>query len=369
MAFAQGGAGLNPFAKLKSVFAFSSGSNNACIGLSIGASSIKIAELKRKGKDQWTLVHFATVGISDAFSDQREVINGQVITQAILDVISQAQIKTKEVCTSIVGSGVIIKNLTIVVTDMKELNDQVFWEAEQYIPFDISEVVVDYQVIRKTKDNTVEVMLVAVKRELLDQYMTVFQDAKINPSIVDVEVFALQNCFETNYAVSESEAAMLVDVGAMSTKTVICAGGIPLFTKDAPYGGQMMTNEIQRELKLPSFMDAEALKISTNLPHEVSEIAGRMAHILATELKKSLDFYTASSLGPSVSVLYLSGGGSKAVHLSKVIEDYIKLPVVFLNPFENIAVDSNNLTQEYLESVLQEAVIPIGLAIRAGDKK
>jgi type IV pilus assembly protein PilM len=371
MASAQGGAGPNLFARLKSGlnFSFKSG-GGACIGLSIGASSIKIAELKKKGKSQWTLVRYASVGISDAFSEQREVVNGAMITQAIQEVLSQSKVKSKDICSSIVGSGVIIKNLTLIVTDMKELNDQVFWEAEQYIPFDISEVVVDYQVIKKTKDNNVEVMLVAVKRDLLDQYVNVIEDAKLQIKIMDVEVFALQNAFEINYPPSDTDAVMLVDVGAMSTKTVICSGGVPFFTKDAPFGGGMVTQEIQRDLKLPTPMDAEALKTSSNLPHEVSEIVARMGHILATELKKSVDFYTASSLGPPVSAVYLSGGGSRATHLSKIIEEYVNLPVVYLNPFEQIiAADPAAMSQDYLDSIAQEAVIPIGLAIRAGDKK
>jgi type IV pilus assembly protein PilM len=369
MASAHGGAGLGFLGRLKSGLNFSFGSSKACIGLSIGASSIKIAELKKKGKAQWSLVRFASVPINDAFSDQREVVNGEMITQAILQALSDAKIKSKEVCSSIVGSGVIIKNLTIVVTDMKELNDQVFWEAEQYIPFDISEVVVDYQVIKKSKDNNVEVILVAVKRDLLEQYMGVMDAAQVTAKIMDVEVFALQNCYESNYAVSDTDAVMLVDVGALSTKTVICAGGIPFFTKDAPFGGHMVTQEIQRELKLPSIHDAEALKISSNLPHEVSEIVARMAHILSTELKKSVDFYTASSLGPPVSAIYLTGGASRAAHLAKIIEEYTNLPVVYLNAFAQVSVDSKTLTPEYLESIAQIASIPIGLAIRSGDKK
>ena len=369
MASAQGGAGSNFFARLTSGLNFSFSSGGACVGLSIGASSIKIAELRRKGKDQWTLLHFASVALNGAFSEQREIVNSDAVVGAIQSALSSSKIKAKEVCSSIAGSGVIIKNLNLVVTDMKELNDQVFWEAEQYIPFDISEVAVDYQVIKKTKDNQVEVILVAVKRELLDQYVSVIEGAKLSPKIMDVEVFALQNCFEVNYPVTSHEAVMLVDVGALSTKTVICSGGTPFFTKDAPYGGQMITQEIQRELKLPTFMDAETLKTSGNLPHEVGEIVARMSHVLATELKKSIDFYTASSLGPPVSAVYLSGGGSKAFLLSKTIEEYVKLPVVFLNPFENVIPNSKNLSQDYLDIIFQEAIIPIGLAIRAGDKK
>ncbi len=368
MASAQGGAGRSFFSRFTSGLNFSLSSGGNCVGLSIGASSIKIVEMKKK-KNLWTLSNFGSVSLRDAFSDQREIVNGPVVVQSIQELLSQTRITSKDICSSIAGSGVIIKNLTIVVTDMKEMNDQVLWEAEQYIPFDISEVVIDYHVIKKGADNNVEVILVAVKRDLLDQYVTVIQDSKLQPKIMDIEVFALQNTFETNYPVSDTEASLLVDVGAMSTKTVICSGGIPYFVKDAPYGGEMVTQEIQRELKLPSALDAEALKTSANLPHEVAEIVARMGHILGTELKKSVDYYTASSLGPPVTAIYLSGGGSRAAHLSKTIEEYLNLPVVYLNPFERVTASSKNMSDEYLQSISPEVVIPMGLAIRAGDKK
>ena len=344
----------------------SSGGN--CVGISIGASSIKIVEMKKK-KNLWVLSQFGSVSIRDAFSEQREVINGTMIVQGIQEVLAQTKIGARDICSAIAGSGVIIKNLSIVVTDMKEMNDQVLWEAEQYIPFDISDVVIDYHVIKKGKDNQIEVILVAVKRELLDQYMTVIQEAKLQPKIMDIEVFALQNTYESNYTVNDTDAVLLVDIGALSTKTVICSGGVPFFVKDSPYGGEMVTHEIQRELKLPSAMDAEALKTSVNLPHEVAEIISRMGHILGTELKKSVDYYTASSLGPPVTAVYLSGGASRAAQLATTLEEYLNLPVMYLNPFQKVEANSSKMSDEFLQSIAPEIVIPMGLAIRAGDKK
>ena len=326
MASAQGRAGSSLFSRLRSGLNFSFKSGGACVGLSIGASSVKVVELKKK-KNEWMLVGYGSAPLGDAISDQREILNSTLIVNAIHDALAQAKVKSKQVCSSIVGSGVIIKNLNLVVTDMKELTDSVFWEAEQYIPFDISEVVIDFQVLKKNKDQ-VEVMLVAVKRDFIDQYTNAIEDAKLTAHIMDVEVFALQNVFESNYDLPSTEAVLLVDIGSMSTKTIICAGGVPLFTKDAPYGGTMVTQEIQKELKLPTFMDAEVLKTSPNLPHEVNDIAARICHVLAAELKKSIDFYTASSLGPPVACVYLSGGGSRPTPLSKIIEDYVGVPVM-----------------------------------------
>lgn len=368
MASAQGGAGRSLFSRLFSGLNFSFGSGGAAVGLSIGASSIKVAQLK-KTKTSWKLEKFSNVPLTETPSEHREISNVVSTVQAIQQAMSEAGVSSKEVCSAITGSGIIIKALTLTIADMKELQDQVFWEAEQYIPFDISEVVIDYFVTKQGKDNQVEVILVAVKKEYLEQYMGVIEEAGLKPAIIDAEVFAIQNTYETNYPVSDTQASLLVDIGALSSKIMICSGGVPFFTKDTPFGGAAITAEIQRELKLPSMHDAESLKVSTNLPHEVSEVVARMCHVLGTELRKSIDFYSASSLGPPINSILLSGGGARAAHLSKIIEDNTGVPTQLLNPFLRIEVDSKKFSDDYLSSIACEAVVPIGLAIRAGDKK
>ena len=367
MATAQGGAGRSLFARLKDGLNLSFSSDKAAIGLSIGASSIKILELKKK-KNSWEMEKFALVPLAEPDGTQRDLLNRIAVTQGISEAIKRSGITSKSVCSALVGSGIIIKNLSIIVTDMKELQDQVYWEAEQYIPFDISEVVLDYQIINQNKEN-VEVILVAVKKAFLEQYMGVIAESSLVAKVMDLEVFALQNVYELNYPVSKTEAMLLADVGAMSTKIVICSGGVPLFTKDASFGGIMVTQEIQRELNLPSAQDAEALKTSGNLPHEVSEVVGRTCMVLGTELKKSIDFYTASSLGPPIVGILLSGGASRSVHLTKTIEEMTGLPTMPLNPFQTVSADSKKFSPDIMASIAAEAAIPIGLAIRGGDKK
>ena len=172
-----------------------------------------------------------------------------------------------------------------------------------------------------------------------------------------------------NYDPPMNHSVLIADIGAMSMKTIVCAEGIPLFTKDSPYGGMMVTQEIERELKLATQADAEALKVSGNLPQEVAEIVNRISHTLGAELKKSIDFYSASSVGPPVSVVYLSGGASRAPGLVQIVSDYVGLPVEFLNPFERVKPKGKNFTPEYLDSIAPEVVVPMGLAMRAGEKK
>jgi type IV pilus assembly protein PilM len=366
MAKAHGGAGRSLGARLKSGLNFSFGKGGAFIGLSIGASTVKLAELKKSKKNGWTLERYASVPLPQLASDQREILNPLAVTQAIQDVVGKSNANAREVCSALAGSGLIVKNLTLQITDMKELQDQVFWEAEQYIPFDISEVVIDFQITEKLRDGQVGVILIAVKKAFLEQYMSVIEEAKLVPKIMDAEFFALQNIFESNYPVSTTEATLLADIGALSTKIVICANGIPYFTKDSSFGGNVITAEIQRDLNLPSANDAEALKTSGNLPHEVSEIVARLAMVLGSELKKAVDYYTASSLGPPITHILISGGGARAHQLTRVIEESTRVPTSFLNSFQSITADPKKFSEDFLSSISTEAAIPMGLAIRAG---
>jgi len=364
MSAAQGRAGSGLLDRLRSGMNFSFGGGRSAVGLSIGASSIKVTELKKKNK-QWTMLKYASVSLGDMPGEHREISNPNAISTAIQTALKQAGITSKDVCSAIAGSGLIIKNLMVTVANMKELQDQVFWEAEQYIPYDITEVVIDFQVIGEPKGDQVEVILVAVKKDFLEQYMSVISQSKLNPKIMDAELFALQNTFEANYSVSSSEAALLADVGAISTKIVICGNGIPYFTKDAPFGGIAVTQEIQRELNLARPQDAEALKVSANVPQEVRDVLGRTAQNLAGEIKKAIDFYSASSLGPPVTKVFLSGGGSRVDSLTKLVREYTSIPCEYLNPFEQVTVDAKSFAGD-IGSISPEVVIPMGLAIRAG---
>lgn len=364
MASAQGGADRGGSAGF---FSALFGSGGSYVGLNIGASNVKVVQLKKRGKG-WEFVSFGSSPIEGAISEQREILNPQTVVAAIKDACAKARLTSKEVCTSVGGAGVIIKNITVNVADIKELNDQVLWEAEQYIPFDINDVALDFEITREVTKEQFDVLVVAVKKDLLDQICNAVESAKMKLNVVDVESFALQNCFEVNYDMPSDHAVLIADIGAMGTKTIICSGGNPLFTKDSPYGGMMVSQEIQRELKLPSMLDAEALKTSGNLPQEVSEIIARTSHMLGSELKKSIDFYSASSVGPPVTEVYLSGGTARSPDIQEIIREYVGVPVEFLNPFERIQ-GGTKASPDFLESIARESAVAVGLALRARDKK
>lgn len=349
--------------------ALSIGGGETCVGLSIGSSSIKLVELRKAGKS-WKLLHFGIVQLPADVIINREIVNAIAVSESIKTLISQLKLKTKSVCTSLSGTSMIIKRMNLEVPNIKELQDAVFWEAEQYLPFDVTEVVMDYHVLSRAKDNKTDVLLVAVKRAVLDSYTTSIEDAGLRPKIVDVDFFALQNIFEASYPMNPQEAVAIVDLGASAMKTVVVHGGIPVYTKDTAIGGNNLTAEIQRQLNL-SYADAETLKTggqANGIPQEVNDLMHITSENFAIEIKRALDFYNASSSGAPISYILLTGGGAKLPELSRIVEETSGLPTQLMNPFNAISYDPAVFTQDYINAIAPIASIPIGLAIHAGSK-
>jgi type IV pilus assembly protein PilM len=339
------------------------------IGLSIGSSSIKIVELQMV-KKSWKLLHFGVVQLPDDVIVNREIVNQIAVVDAVKTLISQLKLKTKAVCTSISGTSMIIKRMRVEVPNLSELKEQVYWEAEQYLPFDVNEVVMDYHLVSRTKDNKFDVLLVAVKRSVMDSYIQSIEGSGLRAKIVDIDFFALQHVYEANYPSNQSEAVALVDIGASALKMTIVHAGVPVFTKDTALGGKNLTSEIQKQLSL-SFADAESLKVgghTNGMPQEVNDLIRIMSDNFATEIKRAVDFYNASSTGAPVASILITGGGAKILDLSKTIEEHVGLPTQIMNPFNAISYDPNVFTQDYITAIAPIAAIPIGLALRAGAK-
>ncbi len=284
--------------------------------------------------------------------------------------VSRVNLQSKNVCIALAGTSLIIKRMTVEVPNIRDLQESIFWEAEQYLPFDPQEVVMDYQVLSRAKDNKTDVILVAAKRSVLDAYVDCVTETGLKPRIIDTEFFALQNAYEFNYPANLAEAVAVVDIGASSIKVVVVHNGIPVYTKDTQIGGQSLTSEIQKHLNL-SFSDAETLKVSgqTNgMPQEVSDLMNLMSDNFAVEIKRALDFYNASSSGAPVSYVLLGGGSAKIPNLSRFVEEKLGLPTQLVNPFNTITYDPAEFTEDYIRDIAPIAAVPIGLALRAGAK-
>jgi type IV pilus assembly protein PilM len=337
------------------------------VGISIGAASVKAAEMKKAGKT-WKLARFGLTPLPEDSVVNREVFNGVAVANAVQSAHGQARIPGKTVVTGLGGAAIIIKRMNVEVQKVSELQDAVFWEAEQYLPFDPTEVSMDYHTISRAKDNRTDVLFVAAKLSVMDGFVSAITDAGLKVKIVDTEYFALQNIFEANYDTRPGESVAIVDIGASALKVVVLHEGVPVFTKESPMGGKNLTAEIQRQMNL-SPSDAEALKISQGrgaVPQEIVELTQVAVENFATEIRRALDFYNASSSGAPVAYVLVTGGSSLIPELSKGIEERVSLPTQLLNPFARIGYDEKVFTPEMIASVAPFIAVPMGYAIRGG---
>src|SRR5262245_4466328 len=232
-----------------------------CIGLDIGSNSIKVVQLRESKRDRFSLVNFGIEPIPTQTIVDGTIMNQAAVVDAIREIFAKLGIKQKECAIAIAGHSVIIKKINVPVMTPDELEEQIPWEAEHHIPFSKDDVEIDHQILNpNTAQGQMELLLVAAKKEVVGDYAAVAKEAQLNPVVIDVAAFAVQNAFEINYQPSPSETVVVVNVGAAISNINIIAGGISAFTRDVTIGGNAFTEEIQKQLNV-AYDEAEAYKI------------------------------------------------------------------------------------------------------------
>jgi type IV pilus assembly protein PilM len=256
----------------------------------------------------------------------------------------------------------------------EEMEASIQWEAEQYIPFEISEVNLDYQILgTDVKDaSQMNVILVAAKKDFVDDYVSVFKECGLNPVVMDVDCFAVENAFETNYGFEDDEIVGLINMGANALNINILKKGVSVFTRDIPVGGDMFKEEIQKRLGLSS-EDAEKVKLGGEVedvdPASVSEVVKEAAENLCQEVQRSLDFFSATSSDEKVEKVYITGGVSKTPQVRGFLEQRLGVSVEEMDPFRQIVINEKDFDLEYVHAVGPLFSVAVGLAVRRlGDK-
>ncbi len=345
------------------------------IGLDIGSSSIKVINLK-KSKKGYELVNFGIAPLPPQTIVDRALMNSGAVVDAIRRLISSQAIKTKECALSIAGHSVIIKKISLPQMTKAELENSIQWEAEQYIPFDINDVNVDVQILNPqgSEQGQMDVLLVAGKKDMIYDYAAVVSEAGLTPAIVDVDAFAVENAFEASHSLPPDETIALVNIGASVTNIVVIAGGMTTFTRDITIGGNQFTEEIQKQLNL-SYEEAEDLKIGGEqgvdadsvIPQEVERVIQEVADNLTSEIKRSLEFFSATNQENDISKLYICGGTSKISSLQKVLESRAGISVEVFDPFKNISINDKIFDTAFIRSVAPMAAVAVGLGLRRFD--
>jgi type IV pilus assembly protein PilM len=298
--------------------------------------------------------------------------SGAVI-DAIQRLFSANKIKTNEVATSVSGNAVIVKKISLPQMTQEELAESIHWEAEQYIPFDIQDVALDYELVEGSgSGGNMDVMLIAVKKDKISDYSSAISQAGKTATVVDVDVFALQNCYEVNYGIDPGRVVALLNVGASIMNINIVKGGTSIFNRDIAVGGNQYTDAIQKDLNL-SFEQAENLKKGARVEGAARENLGpilqAVSENIALEIQKTFDFFKATSSEDRIDRIFLSGGTSKVQGLQDLLSDRFEAGVEIMNPFNNVIYNPKDFDPDFISEIGPSAAIAVGLAVRkVGDR-
>jgi type IV pilus assembly protein PilM len=341
------------------------------VGLDIGSSSVKAVELQKKaGKLELTSLGFENLQPDTIVDGQIMELNN--VSNVIASIFSEHQIKTTRVAAGVSGHSVIVKNIVLPQMSEEELQESFSWHAEEHIPFDIADVNLDYHVTGNSSE-ALQVLLAACKSDKIANVKQAIQLAGKQPVVVDVDSFALQNCYEVNYQPRDGEVVALLNIGASTLNINIVNGTRSVFARDASVGGSQYTSLLQKELGL-TFEQAEAVKRGYPLPEGVEArplqpIIETVSDILALEIRKTMDFYRATSERDEAAVqkMLVAGGGSKLPGLTNYLAKRFEVPVEVFDPFRQIQVDARKFDPDYMREIVPEMAIAVGLALRGVD--
>ena len=337
------------------------------VGLDIGSSSVKAVELQKKGNT----VQLMSLGYENLQPDT--IVDGQImelnnVSNVIVNIFNEHTIKTHRVAAGVSGHSVIVKNIVLPQMSEEELQESFSWHAEEHIPFDIADVNLDYQVTRNSSD-ALHVLMAACKSDKIANVKQAIQLAGKQPVVIDIDAFALQNCYELNYQPKAGEVVALLNIGAATMNINILNGARSLFARDASVGGSQYTSLLQKELGL-TFDQAESVKRGLPLPEgtearPIQPIIETVSDILALEVRKTMDFYRATAEeGGQIQKILVAGGGSKLPGLAEYLAKRFEIPVEIFNPFKEIEVDARKFDPEYMREVIPEMAVAVGLALR-----
>jgi type IV pilus assembly protein PilM len=337
-------------------------------GLDIGSSAVKVVQFTATD-GALTLTNLGIVTLPRDVITEGSIKDPATVISAIKEAVAKSGVTGIDAAISICGRELIIKKVQIPPVPAKELKEAVFLEAEHHVPFAIDEVFLDFHVVNETAQN-LDLILVAVKKSKVMEYVTVVAEAGFNPLVVDVDSFALSNAFEINGGEDTGEEAVaLIDIGASVMKTNVMRNGASIFARDIPFGGNQYTQAIASRLGV-EFEQAEAAKLGRDPNVEWESLAPaveEISHELSLEVQRTFDYFASTAEAERIGKIILSGGCSQVPGLADYLASNWGIPVELARPFERIAV-----ADQYADEVNTAGTalaVAVGLGLRkAGDK-
>jgi len=341
------------------------------IGLDIGSRTIKLGEVAQT-KEGRVLQKFGMADLPQGAIVEGRIKEPAVIADTIKGLVKELNVKEQNVATSVAGYSVIIKRISVGTMTDDELQDSIQYEAEQYIPFDVQDVNIDFHIIgeHESSPNQMNVMLVAAKKEIIDEYVDLLETIDLNPCVLDIDVFAMERVFEENYLDEEGNIA-LVDIGANKMNINIVKDYMSIFTRDVTVGGERITREIASRFDC-SFEEAEAAKLGKADKVSEEDVRGVVYSFTenwSDEIRRAIDFYYSTYPDEEVRRIVLSGGATQTEGFSELLSAETSIDVQMCNPFTRINIDEKQNDIEYLQKIAPQATICMGLASRRVDDK
>ncbi|HLC26683.1 MAG TPA: type IV pilus assembly protein PilM [bacterium] len=342
------------------------------VAVDIGSHSIKLVQLKRSAKG-YQLKHFGIIPLPPDVFSEGEVADSEAIVSALKNLLENEKLKTKNAVTAISGHSVIVKKISVPAMGEDELAESIRFEAEQYIPFDIADVNIDFQLLSSPDETEeaaaqqMEILLVAARREKIQTFTEIIAQAGLKAITVDVDAFAVENQYELNYSTPPDETVALVNIGAGMMNINVVKNQMTAFTRDVSIGGRQVTETIARGLQV-DLQTAEALKLGHEVEEhgaaEVTPLIHGVVDKLCMEIQRSFDFFRSTASGEKISRIFLSGGCACIQGIDRYMSDTFGIPVEIADPFRQIQVSDSDFDPEYIRQMAPVAAIAVGLALR-----
>ncbi len=341
------------------------GSSSTTVGLDVGSGFVKVVAIDHSGA-QPEVTKVAIRALPPDTIVEGEIMDPGVVADTIRGVLNDTGLKIRDIVTAVGGHDVIIKKIQMDRMTAAEARNVIRWEAEQHVPFDIRSVELDFQILDQEGEGLqMDVLLVAAKRELVEDKVNLLRGVGLNPSLIDVEAFALHNAFEHNHPEAMDGIVALVNIGHETTNVNILEDGIPILTRDIPFGSRKIREELQRERGLTAEEADAMIQGAADHQQDLAGFVESSADEVAVGIERASAFLMTRQAGAGLGRIYLSGGGARVPGMQEAIGRRTGVETLLVNPFERISVQPGAPESLVLEEVAPMLLLPIGLALRS----
>lgn len=344
------------------------------IGIDIGMSAIKFADISKLSDGNYKINRFVVKDLPDGTVIEDEIQKEDELLQALQQGLKELNSNSKFVCLGLSGPNTLIKRLQLAGGMAEEVEDQVIWETEQYLPFPVDEGNISFSIVGENPGGGLDVIVGAVRKNVLKTFKELVERANVRVKIVDLNAAAVFNMFEYllgEGAMVKGKSWIMMDLGAQKTHFMICKNGIMVFFKEINIGGLTITEEIQRQMGV-SYLEAESLKIhgdgKGNIPEEIVDLINQVLDTFFAELKKTVDFWTSSTSEEEFDGCVITGGCSQINGLAEALQELFETEVQVINPMDKMTYNQNNIDEETLGDLSSRGLCALGLAMRVYQK-